>query len=280
MTTCIKSVKEMQALMLEKRSQGLTIGFTPTMGALHDGHLTMMRMAHKENDLSVASVFVNPLQFGPNEDFESYPRDIEADLEQAASAGVDYVFYPSVSDMYPSEREMLISIKSMSSVLEGRLRPGHFEGVVTVVNKLFNIVNPTRAYFGKKDAQQLAIVEKMVQEFNHPVEIRGVDIIRESDGLAKSSRNVYLTAEERQEAPHLHQSLLKAKAEIEAGETRADVIIDYITTYLEEHVSGDVVEVEIYRYPELEKVEHIEDRVFISLAVKFSKARLIDNIII
>ncbi|MBZ8175256.1 pantoate--beta-alanine ligase [Staphylococcus delphini] len=280
MTQRITSIQEMQQLARQFHREGKSIGFVPTMGALHDGHLTMMRQSTEDNDITVISVFVNPLQFGPNEDFDAYPRQIDEDEAMVSQIGVDYVFYPSVEEMYPGEIGIHVTVGRLAKVLEGALRPGHFDGVVTVVNKLFNIVQPDVAYFGKKDAQQLAIVEQMVRDFNHPVKIVGVDIVREADGLAKSSRNVYLTAEERQEAVHLRQSLALAQSLYDAGERESSVIINKVTQYLETHTSGQVQEVAVYSYPELREQAHIEGRIFISLAVKFTQARLIDNIII
>lgn len=280
MTKVITTVKAMQQLMSDYRLKGQTIGFVPTMGALHDGHLTMMKQSIAENDITVASVFVNPLQFGPNEDFDAYPRQIDKDVAAVEPIGVDYVFHPTTEEMYPNPLSIYLKVGRLADVLEGAQRPGHFEGVVTVVNKLFNIVQPHRAYFGKKDAQQLAIVEKLVEDFNHPIEIRGVDIVREADGLAKSSRNVYLTETEREEAAHLNQSLQLATQLYEQGERDSQVLIERIQNYLNEHVSGHVEEVAVYSYPELQEQRIIEGRIFISLAVKFSKARLIDNVIL
>ena len=280
MTKVITTVSEMQNIAKEYKTHGQTIGFVPTMGALHEGHLKMMELSSEFNDVTVVSIFVNPLQFGPNEDFDAYPRQIDKDVEMIEQIDVDYVFYPSVEEMYPDELGVTLKIGKLAHVLEGAQRPGHFEGVVTVVNKLFNIVSPDYAYFGKKDAQQLAIVEKMVKDFNQPIEIIGVDIVREKDGLAKSSRNVYLTVEERQEAVHLSKSLKLARELYNNGERNSSVIIDEITQYLLDYTSGQVDEVAIYSYPELEEQTKIEDQIFISLAVKFSKARLIDNIII
>ncbi|WP_438464973.1 pantoate--beta-alanine ligase [Staphylococcus pseudintermedius] len=280
MTQRITSIQEMQQLARQFHREGKSIGFVPTMGALHDGHLTMMRQSTEDNDITVISVFVNPLQFGPNEDFDAYPRQIDEDEAMVSQIDVDYVFYPSVEEMYPGEIGTHVTVGRLAKVLEGALRPGHFDGVVTVVNKLFNIVQPDVAYFGKKDAQQLAIVEQMVRDFNHPVKIVGIDIVREADGLAKSSRNVYLTVEERQEAVHLRQSLTLAQSLYDAGERESSVIINKVTQYLETHTSGQVQEVAVYSYPELREQAHIEGRIFISLAVKFTQARLIDNIII
>lgn len=280
MTKVITTVSEMQSIAKEYKRHGQTIGFVPTMGALHEGHLKMMELSSEFNDITVVSIFVNPLQFGPNEDFDAYPRQINKDVEMMEEIDVDYVFYPSVEEMYPDELGVTLKVGKLAHVLEGAQRPGHFDGVVTVVNKLFNIISPDYAYFGKKDAQQLAIVEKMVKDFNHPIEIIGVDIVREKDGLAKSSRNVYLTEEERQEAVHLSKSLKLARDLYNNGERNSSVIIDEITQYLLDYTSGQVDEVAIYSYPELEEQSKIQGQIFISLAVKFSKARLIDNIII
>ncbi|MEB6096082.1 pantoate--beta-alanine ligase [Mammaliicoccus sciuri] len=280
MTQVVEHIKDMNSIVSQFKSQGKTIGLVPTMGALHDGHLKMMKQSIEENDVTAVSIFVNPLQFGPNEDFDDYPRPFESDLEKLKQIGVEYVFHPTVEEMYPGELEMTITVGRLAQVLEGKKRPGHFDGVVTVVNKLFNIIQPTRAYFGKKDAQQLAIIEKMVEDFNHSVQIVPIDIVREADGLAKSSRNIYLTEEERKEAVHLSKSLALAKKKYDEGERNSDVLIQAITHYLESNVSGDIVEVAIYSYPELEEQHSIEGQIFISLAVKFSQARLIDNIII
>lgn len=280
MTQVVEHIKDMNSIVSQFKSQGKTIGLVPTMGALHDGHLKMMKQSIEENDVTAVSIFVNPLQFGPNEDFDDYPRPFESDLEKLKQIGVEYVFHPTVEEMYPGELEMTIKVGRLAQVLEGKKRPGHFDGVITVVNKLFNIIQPTRAYFGKKDAQQLAIIEKMVEAFNHSVQIVPIDIVREADGLAKSSRNIYLTEEERKEAVHLSKSLALAKKKYDEGERNSDVLIQAITHYLESNVSGDIVEVAIYSYPELEEQHIIEGQIFISLAVKFSQARLIDNIII
>ncbi|MCH5140292.1 pantoate--beta-alanine ligase [Mammaliicoccus sciuri] len=280
MTQVVEHIKDMNSIVSQFKSQGKTIGLVPTMGALHDGHLKMMKQSIEENDVTAVSIFVNPLQFGPNEDFDDYPRPFESDLEKLKQIGVEYVFHPTVEEMYPGELEMTIKVGRLAQVLEGKKRPGHFDGVITVVNKLFNIIQPTRAYFGKKDAQQLAIIEKMVEDFNHSVQIVPIDIVREADGLAKSSRNIYLTEEERKEAVHLSKSLALAKKKYDEGERNGDVLIQAITHYLESNISGDIVEVAIYSYPELEEQHTIEGQIFISLAVKFSQARLIDNIII
>lgn len=280
MTKIITSIKEMRQITMELQLQGKTIGFVPTMGALHDGHLKMMAQSVEENDVTVISIFVNPLQFGPNEDLASYPRDIDGDAIKAQTVNVDYIFHPSEKEMYPEKPTIEVKAGRLATVLEGAERPGHFDGVVTVVNKLFNIVRPDKAYFGKKDAQQLAIVEKMVEDFNHPIKIIGVDIVREEDGLAKSSRNIYLTEHERSEAAYLYQSLCLAQSMYEQGERDSKKLIEKTREYIEKHTTGNIETVAIYSYPQLIKQEQIKGKIFLSLAVKFSKARLIDNIII
>jgi len=280
MTEIIRTIKEMNVISREYKAQGQSIGFVPTMGALHDGHKALITQARKENEIVVISVFVNPLQFGPNEDYNVYPRQLEQDISLAETAGVDYLFHPEEEEMYPEPAAVTLHVGALADILEGAKRPGHFDGVVTVVNKLFNIVKPTIAYFGRKDAQQLAIIEAMVKDFNHDIKIVGVDIIREKDGLAKSSRNVYLTDTERQEAVHLSKSLEKARQIISEGTRDTKTIEDAIENYLKEHTNGVVDEVAIYRYPELTQTEKIDGQCFISLAVKFSEARLIDNTII
>jgi len=280
LTKKITTIKEMQSIVKALKKENKSIGLVPTMGALHEGHMTLMKRAQSENDVVIASIFVNPLQFGPNEDYEDYPRQIDQDQAFLAENGIDYVFAPEPEEMYPRPLQIQLTVGAMAQVLEGAKRPGHFDGVVTVVNKLFNIVLPDKAYFGKKDAQQLAIIEQMVAEMNHSVEILGIDIVREADGLAKSSRNVYLTETERTEAVALSQSLKVAKTLYDNGERSVEVIENAIKTYLSQHTAGFIDEVAIYSYPELKQVVMIESQVFISLAVKYSKARLIDNIIL
>lgn len=280
MTELITTIEEMTEMSKQWIKSNKSVGFVPTMGALHEGHLKMMSQSITENDVTVISVFVNPLQFGPDEDLDAYPRDIESDTTKASAVGVDYIFYPSEKEMYPEQPTIEVKAGRLASVLEGAQRPGHFDGVVTVVNKLFNIIQPERAYFGKKDAQQLAIVEKMVEDFNHAIDIVGVDIVREADGLAKSSRNIYLTSEERAEAPHLYKSLQLAQSLYNQGERSSLKIIEATCDYIQQHTSGDIETVAIYSYPQLVEQHEITDNIFISLAVKFSQARLIDNIII
>ena len=222
---------------------------------------------------------MNPIQFGPNEDFNTYPRDFEKDKELANKEKVDYIFSPSVEEMYPTKSSLTMHVEKRTNVLCGKSRPGHFDGVVTVLTKLFHIVLPDKAYFGKKDAQQLAIVEALVKDYNFPIEMNGVDIVREADGLAKSSRNVRLLPKERDEAPVLYQSLLQAKASIDKGERNKDELIANLKEMISSKTGGMIDYVEILSYPDLQEVENLSGKVIIALAVKFSQARLIDNII-
>lgn len=275
----IQSIDEMKRLTANLKRDNETIGYVPTMGYLHEGHLSLMKKAREENSVVVISVFVNPLQFGPNEDYDSYPRDIERDELLSKTVGVDYLFYPSALDMYPDEMTVEIKVKKRVNVLCGRKRPGHFDGVATVLIKLFSIIQPTNVYFGLKDAQQVAVVSGLIKDFNFPICLCAIETVREEDGLAKSSRNVYLTEEERKEAPYLYQSLLKAKNEIVAGERNPEIITTKMKELLQEFISGSIDYVEIYSYPELEELQVIEGKVIIALAVRFSKVRLIDNII-
>lgn len=274
----ITSIKEMQQAVKEGRKAGETVGFVPTMGYLHEGHLTLLEKARSENSLVVMSIFVNPLQFGPGEDFEAYPRDIARDEALAEENGADYLFYPSVEEMYPGTRSVTVQVLERTDVLCGRSRPGHFDGVATVLTKLFNIVSPDRAYFGMKDAQQVAVVHGLVADFNFPLTIVPVETVRESDGLAKSSRNVYLTETERAQAPVLYKSLSMAQQAVQNGERNSHKLKTLIEQYISSHTDGIMDYVEIYSYPELKMMEELSGKIIIALAVKFTKARLIDNI--
>jgi pantoate--beta-alanine ligase len=276
----ITTIKEMQSEIVQQKLQGKTIGFVPTMGFLHEGHLTLMKQARKENDLVVISIFVNPLQFGPNEDYASYPRDFARDRALAESEQVDYVFYPAAREMYPTPPSVKAMVQERTDVLCGKSRPGHFDGVATVITKLFNIVMPTRAYFGKKDAQQVAVIEALIADFNFPVQLVAVDIVREKDGLAKSSRNVNLLPEERQQASILYKSLQAAQAAIATGERDPGSLTNLIKEMITSQSSGKIDYVEIYSYPQLKPLEKLEGRIIIALAVKFTNVRLIDNLII
>ncbi|WP_367899753.1 pantoate--beta-alanine ligase [Bacillus pseudomycoides] len=274
----VTTVQEMQQIASEIRASGKDSGFVPTMGYLHEGHATLLRQAREENEVVILSVFVNPLQFGPNEDLDRYPRDIERDEKVAKEAGVDYLFYPSVEEMYPAEQTTKVEVIKRTDVLCGKQRPIHFEGVATVLMKLFNITMPKRAYFGMKDAQQVAVIQGFVRDFNIPITIVPVDIVREEDGLARSSRNVYLSEKEREEAPHLYQSLCIAKKRIEAGERNPQIITRLVKEDIEKNTQGIVDYADLYAYPTLTEVETIGGRIILAIAVKFDNARLIDNI--
>lgn len=275
----VQTINEMKRLSKEAINKGKTIGFVPTMGYLHEGHLSLVKKAREDNDIVVVSIFVNPTQFGPNEDFNRYPRDLERDLRLLEPLNVDYVFYPSVEEMYPKNYSVYVDEVELSKYLCGAKRPGHFRGVCTVVTKLFNIVKPTRAYFGQKDAQQFRILRRMVQNLNMDVEMIEMPIVRESDGLAMSSRNVYLNEEERKEATRLHKSLLKAKELIENGEKEVSKIKNSMLEILN-HPLLKIDYVEIVDEETLKPIEKIEGKVIIALAVFVGKARLIDNMII
>ncbi|BDG46773.1 MULTISPECIES: pantoate--beta-alanine ligase [Parageobacillus] len=272
-------VQDMQTMMQQYRLEGKTIGFVPTMGYLHEGHVALIRKAREENDIVALSVFVNPLQFGPNEDFERYPRDIERDERIAKENGVDVFFCPSVEEMYPRPLSVQVVVKERVDVLCGKSRPGHFDGVATVLTKLFHIVMPTRAYFGMKDAQQVAVVDGLIRDFHFPIELVAVPTVREEDGLAKSSRNVYLSPEERKEAPALYQALQQAKQAIENGERHPETVRALVKNYIQAHTSAEIDYVEIYSYPELKSLEKLCGKVIVAVAVRFANARLIDNIV-
>ncbi|WP_226672918.1 pantoate--beta-alanine ligase [Rossellomorea aquimaris] len=276
----ITSIGDLRLHIDHLKNTGTTIGFVPTMGFLHEGHLTLAKEARVNNEIVVMSIFVNPLQFGPNEDFDRYPRDVDRDTELARKAGVDILFIPEAVDVYRGKQSVTMSVKERVDVLCGRKREGHFDGVVTVLTKLFHLVQPTRAYFGQKDAQQVAVVEGLVSDYFFPVEIVRVPTVREGDGLAKSSRNVYLSPEERGEAPFLYQSLKAARKSIEDGERNPSVITKKISDDIQDRTSGTIDYVEVYSYPELEELERLEGDIIIALAVQFQQARLIDNIII
>ncbi|MBS8264663.1 pantoate--beta-alanine ligase [Mesobacillus boroniphilus] len=276
----IRTITEMQEQMQRLKSKGKTIGYVPTMGFLHDGHISLMKRARPKNDIVVLSIFVNPLQFGPTEDLDAYPRDFERDHLIAKAEGVDFIFYPSAEEMYPDRASVKVSVVDRTNVLCGKSRPGHFDGVATVLIKLFNIIQPTRAYFGLKDAQQVAVVDGLIKDFNFPIELIPVETVREEDGLAKSSRNVYLSEDERQQAVELNSSLKMARLAVERGERNPDELVGVMKHHIHENTSGLVDYVEIYSYPELQELETLKGKVIIALAVKFSKARLIDNTIL
>ena len=274
----IETVKELREYLAGQRAAGKTVGLVPTMGFLHEGHLSLIREAKAENNVVVVSDFVNPTQFGPNEDFESYPRNIEQDTELALSAGADVIFYPSVSEMYPPESSTYVEVEgNITRVLCGASRPTHFRGVTTVVNKLFNIVEPNKAYFGQKDAQQVAVLTKMVKDLHMDIELIICPIVREPDGLAMSSRNTYLSAEERKQAVILNQALKKAKNAFANGEKDVVKLTGIITDKINEMPLAVINYVSILDFPSLKPIITIEKDALAAVAVKFGKTRLIDN---
>ncbi|QDH19483.1 pantoate--beta-alanine ligase [Saccharibacillus brassicae] len=290
--TTIAQARALIAELREERrasAQGSAVGFVPTMGYLHEGHASLLRRSRQENGVSVLSIFVNPIQFGPGEDLDRYPRSEEADLKLAEREGVDVVFLPSVDEMYPEERRTTVTVTGVTERLCGASRPGHFDGVATVVSKLFHIVKPDRAYFGAKDAQQVAVLQKMVTDLNLDVVIVPCPIVREADGLALSSRNVYLSAEQRREALVLSRSLREAQARIERdGSVTSRAITDEVTQAIQASPLAEIDYVELLTFPNLEPL--VADRemadlrrsggsVILALAVKFGSTRLIDNAI-
>lgn len=274
----IRSVKEMQQKML-KLGRENSVGFVATMGYFHEGHISLMEESIKENDITVTSVFVNPLQFGVNEDIERYPRNLENDKKAAEDMGVDILFVPEAIDMYPSKMTLEILTKERTDVLCGRSRPGHFEGVATVLIKLFNIVRPDKTYFGIKDAQQASIVEALINDLNFPIELVTLPIFREKDGLAKSSRNVNLTNQERQESVWLHKALEYGRQFVVDGELNPAMIVKEVKNLIHDRTSGTVDYVELLSYPELKPITETDNNIILAAAVHFSKARLIDNLI-
>lgn len=270
------SIKEVRRLL--DRESGKKIALVPTMGYLHEGHAALIEAAKQHADLVAVSIFVNPLQFGPEEDYDTYPRDLERDLNICREHGVDFVFHPADDEMYPEGMEFTLGIKTMADILDGVKRPGHFEGVVTVVSKLFNIIRPDIAVFGEKDRQQLMVIERYVRDFNVPVEIIGVPTKREESGLAKSSRNVNLSGEEYREAPEIYAALLNAAEQIKNGTVNTDKVMSFIRLHIEQKTSGTVDDLAIYTARGLESVENIDQDVIIFIAVQFEKARLIDNL--
>jgi len=273
-------ISDLRAELNKQKAAGKTIGFVPTMGYLHEGHASLMDHARKENDIVVLSIFVNPLQFGPKEDLASYPRDLERDQQVAENHKVDFIFYPTVEEMYPKEPSVTVTVKDRTDVLCGKSRPGHFDGVATVLTKLFHIVSPDKVYFGMKDAQQVAVVDGLVNDFNFPLEIVSVPTVREEDGLAKSSRNVNLLPEERKQVPAIYQGLKLAEKAIQDGEKDPSKIVELIKSHIQEQTEGSIDYVEIYSYPELKVMEQLNGKIIIAVAVVFTKVRLIDNLII
>ena len=276
----IDSIPRMSTFSKILKKEGKVIGFVPTMGYLHEGHLSLIKTAKKHTDVVIVSVFVNPIQFGPSEDFDKYPRDPKRDEDLACFAGADVIFYPSTKEMYPKGYSTYVDVENLTEGLCGASRPGHFRGVATVVAKLFGIVKPNMAYFGQKDAQQAIVIKKMVKDLNMDVELKVLPTVREPDGLAMSSRNINLSGPERQDAFVLYLSLNKAESMIKEGEREAKKIIKAMKDLIEEKKSARIDYVSIVDTENLKPLGNISGEVLIALAVFIGKMRLIDNIII
>lgn len=277
----IKNIEEIRNTIKELRASGKSIGMVPTMGCLHEGHKSLIDKAVANNDIVVVSIFVNPTQFGPDEDYDKYPRDLKADASLCESAGVDYVFAPEAEQMYPDGYStFVVPSEKMTDIMCGKSRPGHFRGVCTVLTKLFTIVGPTRAYFGEKDIQQLAIVKRMVKDFNLPLEIIGCPIVREEDGLAKSSRNMYLSPKEREAATILRKSLLSAKDMVKCGEKSPEKIYNKVIEVIKSEELARVDYVELVDFDTFDRIDTLAETNLIAIAVYIGNTRLIDNIVI
>ena len=273
----INTVREMQDF---RKNLPEPVGFVPTMGYLHAGHISLVRKAKKDDASVVVSIFVNPTQFGPNEDYEKYPRDMEGDIELLEEEGVDVLFAPEADEMYPSDFNSRVEVTGITQKLEGNCRPGHFRGVTTVVNKLFNIVSPDKAYFGQKDAQQAIVINKMVKDLNMNLNVVTCPTIREEDGLAMSSRNVYLSSEDRQAATILYRSLMLAKDLYDQGERNAETMRKEMVRLIKTEELARIDYVSVADTVTLDELDEITGKALVSVAVKFGKTRLIDNVML
>jgi pantoate--beta-alanine ligase len=276
----VTTIEEVRRLVKAARGDGRRIGLVPTMGALHVGHISLVEAAVKDCDFVVVSVFVNPTQFGPGEDFENYPRPLEADLEICRQAGVDAVFAPTPAEMYPSDNLTWVTVEKLTEPLCGRSRPGHFRGVTTVCSKLFNIVAPDVAYFGQKDAQQAIAIKRMIADLNMPLKIVVCPTVREPNGLAVSSRNQYLSEQQREDAANIYKSLQTCRKLIDAGTTETAAITAEMRKILQQIPSAQIEYVSIVDAETLQSVEKIAGKVLAAVAVKVGPARLIDNILV
>ncbi|MCS7312012.1 MAG: pantoate--beta-alanine ligase [Acidobacteria bacterium] len=275
----VRRILRMKEIVRGWHRQGRTIGFVPTMGYLHEGHLSLIRESKRMTDHTVVSIFVNPLQFGPREDYDRYPRDLDRDVEILSRESVDVLFYPSVEDMYPPGYRTYIDVEGLSQKWEGASRPGHFRGVATVVCKLFHIVQPDFAFFGQKDAQQFVILRRMVQDLNMDVELIQLPIVRESDGLAMSSRNVYLSPEERTVAPRLYQALQVGRRLVqEEGERDAEKIVEAVRSFLAQEPRIRIDYVALVDLEDLEPIETVRGPALLAAAIYLGPTRLIDNV--
>ena len=276
----VQRILPMKESSKKARSEGKVIGFVPTMGAIHEGHLSLVREAKKMSDVVVVSLFVNPAQFGPSEDFEKYPRDPTRDAELLSNENIDFLFMPKVDEIYPANYRTYVRVKELSETMEGITRPGHFEGVTTIVLKLFHIVEPHFAFFGQKDAQQLAIIRRMVKDLNMDAEIVRVPIVRESDGLAMSSRNVYLSPEERKAATVLYRALDHALARIEEGERKTRTILKEMKEIISTEPLARLDYLSATDLVDLKELKMLKGKSLIAVAAYFGNTRLIDNIIV
>lgn len=276
----IREIAALRQKIKQARQAGHTIGFVPTMGFLHEGHISLLRTARRENGFVVLSIFVNPLQFGIGEDYEEYPRDLQGDADQAQQAGCDLIFAPTVKEMYPQGYATFVDVERLTEGLCGASRPGHFRGVTTVVTKLFNIVTPDNTYFGQKDAQQALVIQRMARDLNMDLTVHIMPTVRETDGLAMSSRNTYLSPEQRNAATVLSRSLFAAEYKIKNGERDARTIINFIQQTIETIPLANIDYISITDTNEIKETQTINGSTLIALAVRFGKTRLIDNIIV
>jgi len=274
-----KTIQSVRALVKAARREGKTIGLVPTMGALHSGHLSLVKAANKQTDFVVVSIFVNPSQFGQGEDFENYPRDLKADAKACERAGVDVIFAPTVQQMYPRENLTWVNVENLTETLCGRSRPGHFRGVTTICAKLFNIVMPDTAFFGQKDAQQAIVIKRMVDDLNMPLEIVVCPTVREENSLAISSRNIYLTETEKKDSTVLYEALQKCREMIQKGVTNSRALITEMRSMIEQVPSAKIDYISIVDAETLQEVARAEGKILIALAVHIGRARLIDNIL-
>lgn len=275
----VSTVNDVRSTVKEWKKNGLKVGLVPTMGFLHEGHLSLIKKAVTENDKVIVSVFVNPTQFGPNEDFEAYPRDLNKDAALCEEAGADLIFHPEPEEMYPDGFCSSVNMTGLTDALCGKSRPIHFQGVCTVVSKLFNIAAPDNAYFGEKDAQQLAIIKRMVKDLNFDIKITGCPIIREEDGLAKSSRNTYLNPEERQAALVLSKAVKCGRSLVEGREKDSAVILKEMKSIIENEPLARIDYVEIVDMNTMKNIDKVKGDVLCAMAVYIGKTRLIDNFI-
>ncbi|MEN2994523.1 MAG: pantoate--beta-alanine ligase [Thermodesulfovibrio sp.] len=276
----IRLPRIMREISKELKLKGKSIGFVPTMGALHEGHLSLVKRAKEENDIVVVSIFVNPIQFAPGEDYERYPRDLETDKEKLESIGIDYLFLPDVKSLYPEGYATYVIVENLSEKLCGRFRPGHFRGVATVVCKLFNIIRPVRAYFGQKDYQQSLIIKKMVEDLNFDIEIIVCPTVREQDGLAMSSRNTYLNEKERKAATVIYKALQEAEKLLKEGYNPEDVNLKIYEILKNEPLVKEIQYAGVYDPFTLEQIREKQDKYLVAIALKIGDTRLIDNIIV